>query len=59
MSAGNHAQGVSLACKLLIIKAIIVMPNNTPFEKIRRNLELGAKVEIYGDNVIRVRKICK
>ena len=38
MSAGNHAQGVSLACKLLKIKAIIVMPNNTPFEKIRRNL---------------------
>ena len=28
MSAGN-LQGVSLACKLLKIKAIIVMPNNT------------------------------
>ena len=52
MSAGNHAQGVSLACKLLKIKATIVMPNNTPFEKIRRNLELGAHVEIYGDNVL-------
>ena len=56
MSAGNHAQGVSLACKLLNIKAIIVMPNNTPFEKIRRNLELGAKVEIYGDNVLESEK---
>ena len=56
MSAGNHAQGVSLACKLLKIKAIIVMPNNTPFEKIRRNLELGAKVEIYGDNVLESEK---
>ena len=35
MSAGNHAQGLSLACKLLKLKAVIVMPNNTPFEKIR------------------------
>ena len=56
MSAGNHAQGVSLACKLLKINAVIVMPNNTPFEKIRRNLELGAKVEIYGDNVLESEK---
>ena len=56
MSAGNHARGVSLACKLLNTKAIIVMPNNTPFEKIRRNLELGAKVEIYGDNVLESEK---
>lgn len=56
MSAGNHAQGVSRACKLLKTKAIIVMPNNTPFEKIRRNLELGAKVEIYGDNVLESEK---
>ena len=51
MSAGNHAQGVSLACKLLKIKAVIIMPNNTPFEKIRRNIELGAQVEIFGDSV--------
>ncbi|MDC3023949.1 threonine ammonia-lyase [Alphaproteobacteria bacterium] len=56
MSAGNHAQGLSLACKLLKLKAVIVMPNNTPFEKIRRNLELGAKVEIYGDNVLESEK---
>ena len=27
------------------------MPNNTPFEKIRRNIELGAQVEIFGDSV--------
>ena len=38
MSAGNHAQGVSLACKLLKIKATIVMPNNTPFEKLEETL---------------------
>ena len=51
MSAGNHAQGVSLGCKQLGIKATIVMPNNTPFEKIRKNMELGANVIINGDNV--------
>ena len=51
MSAGNHAQGVSLGCKQLGIKATIVMPNNTPFEKIRKNMELGADVIINGDNV--------
>ncbi len=56
MSAGNHAQGVSLACKFLKIKAVIVMPNNTPFEKIRRNIELGAKVEIFGNNVLESEK---
>ena len=32
------------------------MPNNTPFEKIRRNLELVANVEIYGDNVLESEK---
>ena len=36
MSTGNHAQGISLGCKYLGIKATIVMPNNTPFEKIRK-----------------------
>ena len=44
MSAGNHAQGLSLGCKLLKIKATIVMPNNTPFEKIRKNIDYGANV---------------
>ncbi len=51
MSAGNHAQGVSLGCKQLGIKATIVMPNNTPFEKIRKNLDLGSNVIINGNNV--------
>ncbi len=51
MSAGNHAQGVSLGCKQLGIRATIVMPNNTPFEKIRKNVDLGANVIIYGNNV--------
>ena len=51
MSAGNHAQGLAYGCKLLDIKATIVMPNNTPFEKIRKNIEYGAEVIIKGNNV--------
>ena len=52
MSAGNHAQGISLGCKQLKIKATIVMPNNTPFEKIRKNIDYGANVIINGNNVL-------
>src|ERR1700751_2716285 len=33
-SAGNHAQGVALAGKLLGMKATIVMPEVTPINKI-------------------------
>ena len=39
MSAGNHAQGVSLACKLLKIKAVIVMLITHLLKKLE-NLEL-------------------
>ncbi len=56
MSAGNHAQGISLGCKYLGIKATIVMPNNTPFEKIRKNIDLGANVIIHGNNVLESEK---
>ncbi len=56
MSAGNHAQGISLGCKYLGIKATIVMPNNTPFEKIRKNIDYGTNVIIHGNNVLESEK---
>ena len=56
MSAGNHAQGISLGCKYLGIKATIVMPNNTPFEKIRKNIDYGANVIIHGNDVLESEK---
>ena len=56
MSAGNHAQGISLGCKYLGIKATIVMPNNTPFEKIRKNIDYGSNVIIHGNNVLESEK---
>jgi threonine dehydratase len=49
-SAGNHAQGVALAAKHLLLKAVIVMPAITPEIKIRAVEALGAQVIIHGDN---------
>ena len=51
MSAGNHSQGVAYSSKMLGIKSIIVMPDNTPFDKIRKTSDLGAEVIIHGENL--------
>lgn len=51
-SAGNHAQGVALSCKLLEINGVIFMPSTTPKQKIRAVERLGEKwvsVELIGD----------
>ena len=52
MSAGNHAQGVAHHGTLLGIDTTIVMPRNTPFVKVLRTQDLGATVELYGEDVI-------
>ena len=51
MSAGNHAQGVSLHARNLGIAATIVMPRPTPFTKVERTEALGAKVVLEGENL--------
>jgi threonine dehydratase len=51
MSAGNHAQGVSLHARNLGIAATIVMPRSTPFTKVERTTSLGAQVVLEGDNL--------
>ena len=48
-SAGNHAQGVSLACRRLGIPAIIVMPRTTPSIKVDSVRRLGGEVVLFGD----------
>ncbi|HEV8020706.1 MAG TPA: threonine ammonia-lyase [Candidatus Lustribacter sp.] len=48
MSAGNHAQGVAYHAARLGIAATVVMPEGTPFLKIRRTQDYGAKVELHG-----------
>jgi len=49
-SAGNHAQGVAFHATRLGIPSTIVMPNGTPFNKIKRTEDFGAKVVLHGDN---------
>ena len=44
MSAGNHAQGVAYHATRLGIPATIVMPKLTPFVKVEKTAQFGAKV---------------
>lgn len=51
MSAGNHAQGVAYHARRLGIPATIVMPEATPFTKVERTAEFGARVILHGENL--------
>lgn len=46
-SAGNHAQGVALSCRLLKIQGTIFMPTPTPMQKIEQ-------VKMFGEEFIEV-----
>ncbi|QNK76433.1 threonine ammonia-lyase IlvA [Winogradskyella sp. PAMC22761] len=46
-SAGNHAQGVAISCKLLKIKGTIFMPSPTPNQKIEQ-------VKMFGEDYVTV-----
>ena len=46
-SAGNHAQGVALSCKLLKIKGTIFMPSPTPNQKVEQ-------VRMFGEDYINI-----
>ncbi|MEX1033616.1 MAG: threonine ammonia-lyase, biosynthetic [Cellvibrionaceae bacterium] len=48
-SAGNHAQGLSLAAKHLGVTAVIVMPRTTPQIKVDGVRRHGGKVILVGD----------
>lgn len=49
-SAGNHAQGVALSAKQLGLKALIVMPQNTPSIKVDAVRGFGGEVLLHGAN---------
>lgn len=49
-SAGNHAQGVALSCKLLKIKGTIYMPAPTPSQKIEQ-------VKMFGEDFIEIKLV--
>jgi len=44
-SAGNHAQGFALSCKMLEIEGVVFMPSITPMQKINQTKMFG------GDNI--------
>ena len=46
-SAGNHAQGVAISCKILKIKGTIFMPSPTPNQKIEQ-------VKMFGEDYVDV-----
>ena len=47
-SSGNHAQGVAYAARALGAKAVIVMPNNAPRNKLEATAALGAEIVTVG-----------
>lgn len=49
-SAGNHAQGVALSAKHLGLRALIVMPQNTPAIKVDAVRGFGGEVLLFGAN---------
>ncbi len=51
MSAGNHAQAVAQHARRLGIAATIVMPENTPFQKVANTEALGATVMLKGNDL--------
>ncbi len=50
-SSGNHAQGVSKAAEIFGMKAIIVMPEDAPKNKIEKTRANGAEVVLYKRHV--------
>ena len=47
-SAGNHAQGVALASRLLGIRATVFMPEGAPIPKVQATAAYGAEVHMAG-----------
>jgi len=52
MSAGNHAQGVAYHAGRLGIPATIVMPEGTPFNKVKHTKGYGARVVLEGATLV-------
>jgi threonine dehydratase len=50
-SAGNHAQGVALAARLLGCDATVFMPESAPLPKVEATKAYGATVRLFGATV--------
>ncbi|MGC9131651.1 MAG: threonine ammonia-lyase [Pyrobaculum sp.] len=49
-SSGNHAQGVAYAAQLHGVKATVVMPETTPWLKVKKTQDYGATVILHGES---------
>lgn len=59
MSAGNHAQAVAYRATQSQVKAVIVMPEQTPFAKIARTKSFGGEVILHGRNLNECESVVK
>lgn len=66
VSAGNHAQGVSLTCDHLNLQHNVFIPVNTPLQKIERitsygnnNLTLHQKGNDFDESLLHAQKYCE
>jgi threonine dehydratase len=50
-SAGNHAQGVALAARLLGAKATVFMPETAPLPKVAATRGYGAEIRLVGQTL--------
>lgn len=50
-SAGNHAQGVALAARLLGMSAVVYMPTDVALPKLEATQNYGAEVRLWGSTV--------
>src|SRR3954467_3694842 len=50
-SAGNHAQGVALAARLLGSKAVVFMPETAPLPKVAATRSYGATIHLGGQSL--------
>src|SRR5215472_10945373 len=59
MSAGNHAQAVAYHARRLAIPATIVMPETTPFVKVKATEAHGAEVVLHGETIVEAQARCE
>jgi threonine dehydratase len=50
-SAGNHAQGVALAARLLGARATVFMPESAPLPKVAATRAYGAEIQLLGQSL--------
>jgi threonine dehydratase len=51
-SAGNHAQGVALAARLLGCSATVFMPETAPLPKVAATRSYGAQIRMVGQSLV-------